>query len=100
MRLIAPVRSGYELIKTAVTNADGRCDAPLLEGAALLAAATGWCSRAGAYFRRLGAPLADPPFVDEVTLDFGDRRRRRALPRAAARLAVELLDVPRQLSAS
>ena len=33
--------------------------------------AIAWCSRAGAYFRRVGCALADPPFVDEVTLDFG-----------------------------
>ena len=26
---------------------------------------------AAAYFRRIGTLLADPPFVDEVTLDFG-----------------------------
>ena len=26
---------------------------------------------AGAYFRSIGARLVDPPFVDEVTIDFG-----------------------------
>jgi len=62
---------GYELIKTAITNADGRCDAPLLEGIALVAGRYRLVFAAGAYFRRVGTALADPPFVDEVTLDFG-----------------------------
>jgi 5-hydroxyisourate hydrolase len=52
----------YALVKDAVTNADGRCDAPLLEGAAFAA---------GDYFAASGAVVADPPFIDEVVLDFG-----------------------------
>ena len=62
---------GYELIKSATTNADGRCEAPLLEAAALVAGRYRLVFAAGAYFRRVGTTLADPPFVDEVTLDFG-----------------------------
>jgi 5-hydroxyisourate hydrolase len=61
----------YALVKDAVTNADGRCDAPLLEGAAFAAGRYRLVFAAGEYFARCGAALAEPPFVDEVVVDFG-----------------------------
>ncbi len=61
----------YALLKDAITNADGRCDAPLLEGAALAVGRYRLVFAAGEYFARSGAVVADPPFVDEVVLDFG-----------------------------
>jgi len=60
-----------ELVKSATTNADGRVDAPLLEGDALRAGRYRLVFAAGAYFRRIGLALPDPPFVDEVVIDFG-----------------------------
>ena len=71
VRLYRAGPSGYEIVKSTLTNADGRGDAPLLEGAAMIAGRYRLVFGAGAYFRRIGTPLADPPFVDEVTLDFG-----------------------------
>jgi 5-hydroxyisourate hydrolase len=66
-------RSGdrYERIASATTNADGRCDAPLLEGDALQAGRYRLVFAAGAYFRQRGVALPEPPFVDEAVLDFG-----------------------------
>jgi len=61
----------YESIKSVTTNADGRVDAPLLEGDALSAGRYRLVFAAGAYFRRLGVALPDPPFVDQVAIDFG-----------------------------
>jgi 5-hydroxyisourate hydrolase len=61
----------YEALKSIVTNADGRADAPLLEGGALSAGRYRLVFGAGAYFRALRAGLPDPPFVDEVVIDFG-----------------------------
>jgi len=61
----------YELIKATKTNADGRCDAPLLEGSAFSAGRYRLVFAAGAYFRRRGTVVSEPPFVDDVTLDFG-----------------------------
>jgi 5-hydroxyisourate hydrolase len=58
------------LLATA-TNADGRCDAPLLEGDALVAGRYRIVFAAGDYFRRRDVALPDPPFVDEVVIDFG-----------------------------
>jgi 5-hydroxyisourate hydrolase len=61
----------YRALCATVTNADGRCDAPLLEGAALAAGRYRLTFAAGAYFASLGLALPDPPFVDRVTVDFG-----------------------------
>ena len=59
------------LLRTVETNDDGRCDAPLLEGAALTAGTYELVFHAGPYFQAAGIALPDPPFVDEVVLRFG-----------------------------
>jgi 5-hydroxyisourate hydrolase len=56
---------------TAVTNTDGRTDAPLLQGGAVRPGRYRLVFAAGDYFRRTGAALPEPPFVDRVTIDFG-----------------------------
>ena len=53
------------------TNADGRTDRPLLEGAAFAQGVYEIVFGAGAYFARSGAKLANPPFVGDVVLRFG-----------------------------
>ena len=53
------------------TNADGRCDAPLLDGAAVKPGRYVLTFDAGDYFRRKGMVLADPPFLDTVRIAFG-----------------------------
>lgn len=58
-------------VAQAVTNDDGRCDQPLLEGEALQAGRYEIVFAAGAYFRARGQSLPEPPFVDEVVLRFG-----------------------------
>ncbi len=55
----------------AVTNADGRCDGPLLEGEEFQPGEYELEFQAGDYFRRLGVALPDPPFFDVVVLRFG-----------------------------
>ena len=59
------------LIKSLVLNHDGRADAPLLEGAAFQLGAYRLVFSVAAYFRARGDTLAEPPFLDEVPLDFG-----------------------------
>lgn len=56
---------------TGLTNADGRCDAPLLEGAAFIPGVYELRFRAGDYFRGRGLALPDPAFLDVVTIRFG-----------------------------
>ncbi|MCU0888226.1 MAG: hydroxyisourate hydrolase [Rubritepida sp.] len=53
------------------TTADGRAEKPLLEGAEFRAGRYQLVYQVAAYFRALGVALADPPFLDEVTLAFG-----------------------------
>jgi 5-hydroxyisourate hydrolase len=55
----------------AVTNADGRTDAPLLEGGALTAGVYEIVFAAGAYFARTGAALPAPSFIGDVVVRFG-----------------------------
>jgi 5-hydroxyisourate hydrolase len=59
------------LVKTTVTNHDGRCDAPLLEGAGFATGEYELVFHAGDYFAASGAALPQPRFVDRVVLRFG-----------------------------
>jgi 5-hydroxyisourate hydrolase len=58
-------------LKTLALNADGRADAPLLEGAALQPGRYRLVFDVAAYFRSRGASLPQPPFLDRVPLEFG-----------------------------
>ncbi len=58
-------------LKRIVLNDDGRADSPLLEGTALVPGRYRLVFAVAAYFRSQGVALADPPFLDEVPLDFG-----------------------------
>lgn len=60
-----------ELLQSVTLNADGRAPAPLLAGAAFTRGRYQLVFQVGAYFKALGVPLPDPPFLDEVTLAFG-----------------------------
>ena len=55
----------------ALTNADGRCDAPLLAGDDLVSGDYQLVFRVGDYFRGQGLDLPDPPFLDRVPIRFG-----------------------------
>ncbi|RYY27403.1 MAG: hydroxyisourate hydrolase [Sphingomonadales bacterium] len=67
---IALVLSGpHGEIARGVTNADGRC--PELVAGALSAGKYSLRFSVAAYFRALGVELPEPPFLDEVTIDFG-----------------------------
>ena len=59
------------LVKSIKLNHDGRADAPLLEAAEFVPGSYRLVFSVAAYFRAKGAELAEPPFLDEVPLDFG-----------------------------
>ena len=82
-----------------MTNADGRVDQPLLQGDTMEAGSYELVFDAGAYFDRLGVSLPEPKFLDQVVIRFGIADPERALPRAAAALALRILDLPGQLMA-
>lgn len=58
------------LIVSTATNADGRTDAPLLSGEAFKTGRYEIVFQAGAYFRSLGAALAEPAFLDAIPIRF------------------------------
>lgn len=58
-------------LKSIHLNDDGRADAPLLADAALQTGRYRLVFSVAAYFRQRGAVLSDPPFLDQVPLDFG-----------------------------
>ena len=60
-----------QVVAQAVTNADGRVDKPLLEGAAFATGRDEIVFHVGDYFRRSGTRLPDPPFLDVVPIRFG-----------------------------
>jgi 5-hydroxyisourate hydrolase len=66
--------TGREALCEAVTNDDGRCDAPLLTGEAFGPGRYELVFHAGAYFRASGVTLQDPAFLDEVPIRFGVAR--------------------------
>jgi len=53
------------------TNADGRCDAPLLEGPTYKPGRYIIAFSVAEYFREHGAELSEPPFLDVVEIAFG-----------------------------
>ncbi|MDP4022073.1 hydroxyisourate hydrolase [Methylobacterium sp. NEAU 140] len=59
-----------ERVASRVTNADGRTDRPLLDGATLAAGTYELLFHVGAYFAAAGAG-AEPPFLDVVPVRFG-----------------------------
>lgn len=58
-------------VREAVTNADGRCDGPLLEGPEFETGQYELVFFAGDYLRAHGAALPDPLFLDQVPIRFG-----------------------------
>lgn len=62
------------LLRTLETNSDGRCDSPLLEGAACKTGLYELVFSVGSYFQKTGVKLPDPPFLDQVVLRFGISR--------------------------
>ncbi|EKF18229.1 hydroxyisourate hydrolase [Nitratireductor pacificus] len=59
------------LLKTVVTNSDGRCDAPLLQGADFATGEYELVFAAGAYLAAQGAALPQPAFLDRIPIRFG-----------------------------
>jgi 5-hydroxyisourate hydrolase len=57
-------------ISHAVTNADGRTDAPLIGAAQARVGTFELVFHVGDYFRRSGAKTAEPPFLDVIPIRF------------------------------
>ena len=57
-------------VSRALTNADGRTDAPLIGAAAARIGTFELVFHIGDYFRRSGAKTAEPPFLDVIPIRF------------------------------
>ena len=84
---IAEPDGRMRLLKTVATNADGRCDAPLLAAAEMRVGRYELVFHVAAYFRAAGVALSDPPFLDQLPVRF-------AIADAGARYHVPLLVSP------
>ncbi len=58
------------LVASATTNTDGRASEPLLDGSTLVTGTYELEFDVGDYFRRRGADLAEPAFLDTVIIRF------------------------------
>jgi len=65
------VAANTERLAVVTTNADGRVDKPLLEGAALSPGTYELHFHAGDYLRKAGGTLPEPAFLDIVPIRFG-----------------------------
>ena len=63
--------NGRDALAQATTNADGRCDSPLLTGDDFAPGRYELVFHVGRYFRAAGLAPADPAFLDEVPIRFG-----------------------------
>jgi 5-hydroxyisourate hydrolase len=63
--------SNRRLVASAVTNADGRTDAPLLAGDRIEPGVYEITFAATAYFAKAGIELANPPFIGDVVIRVG-----------------------------
>lgn len=77
-----PDGEGWRTVKTLAANADGRTNEPSLAGDAMAVGRYRIVFHVGEYFARLGVPLASPPFLDRVPVEFavGDARAHYHVP--------------------
>jgi 5-hydroxyisourate hydrolase len=61
----------HRKLKEVVTNHDGRCDAPLLEGKEFELGQYELVFFAGDYLRSSGQTIPETPFLDQIPIRFG-----------------------------
>jgi 5-hydroxyisourate hydrolase len=71
VRLYRVDEGGLSPVVALRLNADGRADAPLLQGETLTVGRYRLVFDVADYFRAHGTQLPEPAFLDEVPLDFG-----------------------------
>ncbi|MFZ5670727.1 MAG: hydroxyisourate hydrolase [Pseudomonadota bacterium] len=69
--MVLRLKRGEAVLAETRTNADGRCDAPLLAGEALQPGRYRLEFEVGDYFRMLTVELPEPAFLETVVIDFG-----------------------------
>ena len=71
IELFRVTEAGPRPVGEAVTNADGRTEAPILSADRFEAGVYELVFHAGDYLRALGGAGAEPPFLDRVPIRFG-----------------------------
>lgn len=71
LRLYRCAEDGDSLLITTLTNEDGRCNAPLLNGDHMQSGAYRLEFDVADYYRAEGLKLPEPPFLDIVHIRFG-----------------------------
>jgi 5-hydroxyisourate hydrolase len=69
--VVIDLHLGAKLIRSTVTNVDGRTDEALVSADRLETGVYELTFHAGDYFRAAGVDLADPPFLEMVVVRFG-----------------------------
>lgn len=62
---------GRKILRSMVTNSDGRTDGPILPAGEFATGTYELVFYAGAYLDAIGAPPEDPRFLDEIPIRFG-----------------------------
>jgi 5-hydroxyisourate hydrolase len=70
-KLIRKIGDTETVLVDGVTDADGRSNKPLLQGAEFQVGRYEFRFELAAYFRAKGVQLPDPPFLDVVPIAFG-----------------------------
>ena len=86
VRIYAVEDEARRLLAETHTNADGRCDGPLLSGDAFRAGKYRIEFDIADYYRTLGADLPNPAFIDVAVIEFGvsDPGQKHHIPLLAA----------------
>lgn len=63
--------NSHRKVKEVVTNSDGRCDAPMLQGKEFATGQYELVFFAGDYLRGTGPALPEPLFLDQIPIRFG-----------------------------
>ena len=71
IELYAMHSENRRLVRSVLTNHDGRCDEPLLDGDAFQLGVWELVFHIGAYFAQQGISLPETPFLDQVPVRFG-----------------------------
>jgi 5-hydroxyisourate hydrolase len=71
VELYAVEGQGRTLLRSVVTNQDGRCAAPLLEADEMVAGQYELVFAVGDYFASRGVDMPEPRFLDRVIIAFG-----------------------------
>jgi len=65
------ISGNRQLLRIVTTNAQGRCDTPLLAANEFESGVFELLFHVGPYFRSRGIQLAEPPFLDEIVVRVG-----------------------------